>query len=78
MGPFFAGQGVLPGGRGMRSEHKCLLHKVATWVTAFLSEPHTKSSGKRRGNSQAGSLSVLVLSRNPCDGEGIQRICPRV
>lgn len=72
------GRSVTRWSRGRHLSNKRRLHKITTWIIAFLSSLHTKSSGKREGNSLVGSLSVSLLSRNSWDGEGIPRICPHV
>lgn len=77
-GTVLKGRSVTRWSRGRHLSNKHRLHKITTWVIAFLSSLHTKSSGKREGNSLVGSLSVSLLSRNSWDGEGIPRICPRV
>lgn len=77
-GTTLQGRSVSRWSRGRHLSNKCLLHKITTWVIAFLSSLHTKSSGKREGNSLVASLSVSLLSRNSWDGGSIPRICPRV
>lgn len=59
-GTMLKGRSVTRWSRGRHLRNKRLLHKITTWVIAFLSSPRAKSSGKRAGNSLVGSLSVCL------------------